>query len=150
MLGLDSGRSRYPAISPQSAEVAVEKNDSNPEAYEFRTKSSQSGGLETNGRISRLGRLVAVGRFVGEARGYGRFQRDKIQRRMLVAVGLAEGEELETNILQVLLRKCPHCREIFRGRNCGDCGFVSAFKVSKVLLSSGAGIHRTEQGGTLI
>jgi hypothetical protein len=48
--------------------------------------------LETNGRrerISGLGRLVAVRRFVREARGYWRFHRDKTRQRMLVAIGLA-------------------------------------------------------------
>src|SRR5689334_19031917 len=35
----------------------------------------------------------------------------------------------KVDILQVLLRKCAHCREIFRGRNYGDCRFVSAFQV---------------------
>ena len=42
-------------------------------------------------------RVVAVRRFVREARGYWRFQRAKTRRRMLVAVGLAEGEELASN-----------------------------------------------------
>ena len=54
------------------------KSDSKSVAYEFRTKSAQSGGLETNGRrerISGLGRCVAVRRFSREARGYWRFQR---------------------------------------------------------------------------
>ena len=63
-------------------------NDSKSVAYEFRTKSAQSGGLETNGpreRISGLGRRFAVWRFTREARGYWRFQRAKIPRRKLVA-----------------------------------------------------------------
>ena len=47
---LDPGRSRSPTISLQSAEVAYPKNDSKSAAYEIRTKSAQSGGLETNGR----------------------------------------------------------------------------------------------------
>ena len=67
------GRFRYPAISVQSAEVGVAKSDSKSDAYEFRTKSAQSGGLETNGpreTISGLGRRVAVRRFARESRGY--------------------------------------------------------------------------------
>jgi hypothetical protein len=58
--------SRYPAISLQSAEVDVAKSDSKSVAYEFRTKSAQSGGLENNGRregILGLGRCVAVRSF---------------------------------------------------------------------------------------
>jgi hypothetical protein len=47
---LNPSRFRYPAIFLQSAEVAVWKSDSKSVAYEFRTKSAQSGGLETNGR----------------------------------------------------------------------------------------------------
>ena len=76
MPALDSGCSRYPAIFLQSAEVGVSKNDSKSVAYEFRTKSAQSGGLETNGRrerISGLSRRGAVRRFSREARGYWRF-----------------------------------------------------------------------------
>jgi hypothetical protein len=68
------------------------KSDSKSAAYENRTKSAKCGGLETNGlreRIRRLGQHLAVRRFVREARGYWRFQRGKIQRRMLVAKGLA-------------------------------------------------------------
>ena len=41
--------SRYPAIILQSAEVGIAKSDSKSAAYENRTKSAQSGGLETNG-----------------------------------------------------------------------------------------------------
>jgi hypothetical protein len=70
---LDASRSRYPAISLQSAELAVVKNGSKSVAYEFRTKSAKCGGLETNGRretISGLSRGVAVRRFSREARGY--------------------------------------------------------------------------------
>ena len=99
---LDSSRSRFPAIFLQSAEVAVTKSGSKSSAYEFRTKSAQSGGLETNGpreRISGLRRQIAVRRFAREALGYWRFQRGKIQRRTLAAQGLAEGERLETNHL---------------------------------------------------
>ena len=66
---LARSRSRYSAISLQSAEVAVPKSDSISIAYEFRTKSAKSGGLETNGRrerISGLSRGVAVRRFSRE------------------------------------------------------------------------------------
>jgi hypothetical protein len=60
----------------QSAEVCVTKSDSKLVAYEFRTKSAQSGGLETNGRRERnsgLKRCVTVRRFAREARGYWGF-----------------------------------------------------------------------------
>ncbi len=73
MRAFDSGHSCYPAIFLQSAEVAVAESDSKSEAYEFRTKSAQSGGLETNGRRERilgLSQRPAVQRFVREARGY--------------------------------------------------------------------------------
>jgi hypothetical protein len=73
MPALRSGCSRSPAISLQSAEVTVAESDSKSGAYEFRTKSAQSGGLETNGgreRISDLSRHAAVRRFSREACGY--------------------------------------------------------------------------------
>ena len=72
-LVLDPSCSRYPVISLQSAELTAAKSDSKSVAYEFRTKSAQSGGLETNGRgetISGLRDRVAVRRFVREAHGY--------------------------------------------------------------------------------
>jgi hypothetical protein len=97
-------RSRYPVRSLQSAEVAIPKNDSRSVAYENRTKSVKCGGLETNGqrdRISGPDALPAVRRFAGEARGYWRFQRAKTRRRMLVAEGVAEREELGSNGLLV-------------------------------------------------
>jgi hypothetical protein len=52
--GLDFSCSRYPAISLQSAEVAVAKSESKSIAYEFRTKTAKSGALETNGRRERI------------------------------------------------------------------------------------------------
>ena len=97
---LNVSRSRYPAISLQSAEVDVTKRDSKSVAYENRTKSLRCGGLETNGlreRISPFNTLSAVRRFSREARGYWQFQRTKTRRRMLVAEGLAEGEVLSSN-----------------------------------------------------
>jgi hypothetical protein len=54
-----SGRSRYPAISLQSAEVAIPKSDLKSAAYEIRTKSAKSGALETNGRRAREFRVTA-------------------------------------------------------------------------------------------
>ena len=102
MPSLDLSRSRYPAISLQSAEVAVTKSDPKSVAYENRTKCPQSGGSEINGpreKISALSRRVAVGSFVREARGYWRFQRAKTRQRKFVEKEMAEREELETNIL---------------------------------------------------
>ena len=97
-------RSRYPAIILQSAEVGIAKNDSKSAAYENRTKSAQSGGLETNGpreRISGLTGSTQCGGFRAKARGYWRFQRDKSRRRKLVSEGLAEQEELAANPLRI-------------------------------------------------
>lgn len=63
------------------------KSGSTSIAYEFRTKSAQSGGLETNGpreRISGLDGPVAVRRFAREARGYWASLRARRWQRMLV------------------------------------------------------------------
>jgi hypothetical protein len=90
---LSAGCFRSSARFLQSRESASRKSGSKLEAYEFRTKSAESGGRETN-RQERTNfgrrRHVAVGRFAREARGYWRFQRAKTQQRMLVAAGLAE------------------------------------------------------------
>jgi len=114
MHALNAGCSRYPAISLQSAEVGATKRDSKSVAHENRTKSAKCGGLDTNGsreRISDLGGRVAVRRFVREARGYWRFQRAKTRQRMLVAKGLAEGEELASNGLLICRPStCPRER----------------------------------------
>ena len=53
-------------------------------------------------RILRFNRPTAVRRFSREARGYWRFQRGKIQRRMLVSEGLADRDELKSNILRIV------------------------------------------------
>jgi hypothetical protein len=61
--------SRYPEIILQSAEVGVTKSDSKTVAYENRTESAKSEGLERNGpreRISGSDRVSAVLRFVRE------------------------------------------------------------------------------------
>ena len=82
---LQNQRSRWISVAlgaashlSKSAEVRITKNDSISTAYEFCTKSVQSGGLEKNGwreGISGLGRCVAVRRFAREARGYWAFMR---------------------------------------------------------------------------
>jgi hypothetical protein len=93
---------RYPAIILQSAEVGVAKSDSKSVAYENRTKSAKCGGLETNGPRegnSSPDGLTAVRRFRANDRRYWRFQPGKIQRRKLLAEGLAQGEELYSNVL---------------------------------------------------
>ena len=90
-----------PRCFSKSAEPPFAKNDLVSIACESRTKSPQSGGLETNGRRERIsgrGRLVAVRRFVRDPRGYWRFQRGKIQLRTLVAEELAEREGFEPSI----------------------------------------------------
>ena len=91
---LDSSCPRCREISCESAEVCITKSDSKSVAYEFRTKSAQSGGLETNGRrerISGLGRCVAVRRFVREARGYWASMRAQ-QSAEHVGLGRTGGE----------------------------------------------------------
>ena len=95
---LKPGCSRCPKISFESAEVGGAKSGSISVAYEFRTKSAQSGGSETNGpreRNSGLGGCVAVRRFVREARGYWASMRARSRQRMLVAEGLAVQEGFE-------------------------------------------------------
>ena len=101
MLELDFSRSRYPAISLQSAEVGITKRDSKSVAYENRTKSAKCGGLETNGpreRISGPDRAQRSAEVSREARRYWRFQCAENRRRMFVAEGLAEGEGFELQI----------------------------------------------------
>jgi hypothetical protein len=44
----------------------------------------------------------------------------KTARRMLATDELADREELETNTLRVLLRKCASCCEMLRRQNCGS------------------------------
>jgi hypothetical protein len=71
--------------------------------YENRTKSAHSGGVETKGpreRISDLSRRGVVRRFSSEAMVIGLLFGLGSQQRMLVAEGLAEGEELGSNILR--------------------------------------------------
>ena len=63
----------FPSVLAKSAEVSRIVIRSKTIAYENRTKSAQSGGLETNGRRERilgLSQRPAVQRFVREARGY--------------------------------------------------------------------------------
>jgi hypothetical protein len=74
------------------------KSGSKSAAYEFRTKSAQSGGLETKGRRERnsgLSRPIAVRRFVRETRGYWASCALESPQRMFSANGLAEGEECD-------------------------------------------------------
>jgi hypothetical protein len=102
-LALDFRLSRYPVISPQSAEVGVAKNDSKSVTYENRTKSAKCGGSETNGQTERISGpelLTTVRRFAREARGYWACMGARGRRRMLVAEGLAEGERLGSNDLR--------------------------------------------------
>jgi hypothetical protein len=97
-------RSRHPAISLQGAEAGATESNSKSAAYENRTKSAKCGGLETNGRRERilsLDRHVAVRRSARNARGYWASIRLKSRQRMLLAQGLAEGEELGSNVLLI-------------------------------------------------
>jgi hypothetical protein len=67
------GFSRSPSVLAKSAQVSRIRVRGKTIVYENRTKSAQSGGLETNGpseRISDLSRRGVVRRFSGEARGY--------------------------------------------------------------------------------
>ena len=96
-------RSRYPAIILQSAEVGVAKRDSKSAAYENRTKSAQSGGLETNGpreRISGPSGHAQCGGLCAKPLLLALFARQN-RRRMLVAEGLAEGRRLAANPLRI-------------------------------------------------
>ena len=99
-----SRNGRYPAISLQSAEVGVSKNDLKSVAYEIRTKSAKSGGLETNGPRERISGLRQAppqcGGFHAKARRYWAFGDAESQRRKLVADRLAEGERLGSNGLR--------------------------------------------------
>jgi hypothetical protein len=88
-------------ISLQNAEVAVPKNDSKSAAYEIRTKSAKSGGLETNGRTEREFRVTAG---VSKCRGFrakpvviGLLRTLESQQRMFCADRLAEGVQLGSN-----------------------------------------------------
>ena len=93
---------RSPSVLAKSAQVSRVRVRGKTIVYENRTKSAQSGGLETNGpreRISDLSRRVAVRRFSREARGYWASIRALgSQQRMLVAEGLAEGVGFEPTI----------------------------------------------------
>jgi hypothetical protein len=59
-------------------------------------------------RLDEIAEILAVGLLRRKPRGYWALCALASPRRMLVALELAEGEELETNILQVLLR-IPAC-----------------------------------------
>jgi hypothetical protein len=81
---------------------------------EFRTKSAESGGLETNGlgeRISGLVGRLAVGRFLRGARGYWLLMGDCDARRMLDSDRLAEGDVLGSNVLHLRHRKPTYFSE---------------------------------------
>ncbi len=109
--------SRYPENILQSAEVGVPKNESKSAVYENRTKSVESEGLERNGpreRISASERVIAVRRFVREARGYWRVHRAKSRQRKLFAEGLAVGGELTPNLLRVPQRGGAYCSALRR------------------------------------
>jgi hypothetical protein len=70
MADLNSSLSRYPTDLANSAEVRRAKSDSISMAYEFRTKSAQSGALENIGRregVLGLSSSIAVRRFAREA-----------------------------------------------------------------------------------
>ena len=97
---LDSSCSRCRKLSCESGGIERTKTDSKSVAYEFRTKSAQSGGSETDGpreRISGSGGFLAVRRSLDNARGYWASFRARKPQRMLDAEGLAEREELGSN-----------------------------------------------------
>jgi hypothetical protein len=80
-------------ISCESAEVWLAKSDSKSDAYEFRTKSAQSGGLETNGPRERefatSTALSQWGGLAGRPLVIGDLSALKSQRRILDEVALA-------------------------------------------------------------
>ena len=86
----------------ENAEAGSKKNDPISGAYENRTESAQSGGLETDGpreRISSPGRWSQCGGFHAKPVVIGLLCALNTPQRMLVAGGLAEGEELGSNVL---------------------------------------------------
>ena len=98
---LDSSCSRCREISWESAEVGVTKSDSKSVAYEFRTKSAQSGGLETNGPerenfgsppVRRSAEVFARSPWL-----LGISSALKSQRRMLVAERTGGGRGIRTH-----------------------------------------------------
>jgi hypothetical protein len=114
MADLNPSVSRHPTDLAKSAEVGLTKNDSISITYEFRTKCAQSGALENNGQregFLGLSSLSQCGGLRAEARIYWGFLPLASQRRMLNAGGLAEGEELGSNILQVARRTPANCSE---------------------------------------
>ena len=115
---LARSRSRYSAISLQSAEVAVPKSESISTAYEFRTKSAKSGGLETNGRRERILGPQPVPRsaevFTRRPAIIRLLRTLESQRRMFGVDVLAEGEDLPTNSLWVA-RRSPACYHVTQG-----------------------------------
>ena len=117
--------SSYPALSllrdvSANRRGGPNKSDSNSSTYVNRTKSAQSGGLETNGhREINLGLGVsdAVGRFVREALVYWASVPTRWPRRKFVSDALAEGEELGSNLLhiwQLTARPVPYDRDVRR------------------------------------
>ena len=83
------------------------KSDSISITYEFRTKSAQSGALETNGpreRISVLSRRAAVQSSVRDALGYWGILRAKTRQRKFVKKELAEREGFEPPVRLPVLR----------------------------------------------
>ena len=61
---------------------------------------------------------------------------------MLDADGLAEGEELEANILRVLLRKCAKYCEAIRRQKCGLNGRWQRNKNRRPVLADDANLER--------
>lgn len=88
-------------------------------AYANRTKLAKSGGLEKK-RQERANfgprRHAAVRRFVRKARGYWASARARKQRRTLLAKGLAEDRNPDTNILLRLPRTLSQSYGVLVGR----------------------------------
>jgi len=100
------GRSRHSARVLQSAEVGISKTDSKSDAYENRTKSTQSEGLERNGPRERENLGLRRGQRSAEhwARMpavIGNLSAPKNGRRTLASDGLAEGVRLGSNGLLI-------------------------------------------------
>jgi len=89
--------------SCESSEAVTIKSEVKSIAYENRTKSAESGGLERNGpreRKSGLTPHVAVRRFVPEVPRYWASSHTRTSQRILIAEGLAERKELKSNPLR--------------------------------------------------
>jgi hypothetical protein len=100
---------RSPSVLTKSAELVRIRIRVKTIAYENRTKSAKSGGLERNGqgeRISGYDQISAVRSFCRESPPLLGLRAGSAKaQRMLVATALAEGEEPGSNPLRAFQRR---------------------------------------------